>query len=437
MDDIEANIAPTGITSTETTSTEVTSLERNNTNGQQAHNTRMPGLLIGVEIEAPLAMTKWNELTAQNELLDTAASIDELAILFNNKGLKAYGTQHNDQNQEYRTWCITIDPSLEPLGIQYPGAGFEIKTPIIAINNPIYKRDIQTMWGIIEPFKVPSMRYWKLCSTHIHFSLSGYFRFPIDLARKLAFCVVYFERAIDDLMPGTMDPNDQMHPQGWKNGRFYAKRNRLRPRHNGLKPLNDLKSCWECIRSAEDIRELYRLLCGGAFGAIVESDDYSSGKTHRLFDIDIETCGGRFCKWNFAGVDDVYVTIEFRQMPPCRSAEETLDWIGFLTAFLAAVEKVDTAKLDQAVLPPSGITFAKALGLDLNLPPQVERNYETKWAADSPPYQLPVLHLKDFVGHDFDFWLRLLAVKDKMESELEAILQEEQDKPSKSAISAQ
>ncbi|KAK5626300.1 hypothetical protein RRF57_002015 [Xylaria bambusicola] len=389
MDD-KANIAPTGTTSMKTTSTDDTSIEGNNTHDKQVRNNRLPGLLIGVETDAQLAMAKRS----------MGETLDELARLFRSQGLDAYMVPYRYQAQDYLGWCITIDPSLEGSGIEYPGRGVEIKTPIINIGNLGYKHGIQ----IITKYEVLEV------GQHTQHPESLPFASFISKKQSTTLCQAYLTS-----MTGCA------HKAG-KNNRHYARRNRVRPKYNRNRPPDDLRSCWECIRSTEN------------------THGYSSDEMQTF------SGGERLYKWNFTGVGNIFRTIEFRQriscvillelgshkeyithhnaVPPCRSAEETLDWIGFLTAFLAAVQKVDTTRLDQAALPQLGIIFAKALGHDLHLTLQAERQYEAEWAAGSPPYRLCHLHLRDVVGHNFDFWPRLSAVKYKIESGLLGVVNE-------------
>lgn len=77
----------------------------------------------------------------------------------------------------------------------------------------------------------------------VHFSLVDVGRFPIEIAKKLAFCVVYFEQAIDDLMPAMTHEADTKRPNGWKNFYRFARRNKVRPGYNGREPLECLKEC--------------------------------------------------------------------------------------------------------------------------------------------------------------------------------------------------
>lgn len=67
---------------------------------------------IGVETEAPLAVTKWNRNTKQHDLLQGTEALSELARLFNNSGLRAYDSAV-DHEHDHSRWAITIDSSIE------------------------------------------------------------------------------------------------------------------------------------------------------------------------------------------------------------------------------------------------------------------------------------------------------------------------------------
>ncbi|KAI0438222.1 hypothetical protein F4803DRAFT_569790 [Xylaria telfairii] len=216
---------------------------------------------VGVETEAPLAVTKWNRNARQHDLLQGTDALSELARLFNNSGLRAYDSAV-DHEHDHSRWAITIDSSIE-VGQELQGVGspIEIKSPPMTIDNSRYEEKFHTMWTIIDGFKIPSIEYWKMASTHIHFSLKGVPEFPLPVAQQLAFCIVYFEEAIDDIIPAMTDTSDRKRPGGWKHCERYSRRNRVRPDYNDRKPLDDLRSCWEAIRSTTNIQELSYLMC--------------------------------------------------------------------------------------------------------------------------------------------------------------------------------
>lgn len=68
-------------------------------------------ICIGVETEAPLAVTKSNE-TNTNELLQGTEALIELARLFNKHNLHAYHSAV-DHEHDYSKWAITFDSSID------------------------------------------------------------------------------------------------------------------------------------------------------------------------------------------------------------------------------------------------------------------------------------------------------------------------------------
>ncbi|KAI1118315.1 hypothetical protein F5Y14DRAFT_447191 [Nemania sp. NC0429] len=340
---------------------------------------------VGVETEAPLVVTREGRPLHLNEPLK------ELAKLFNEKGLSAYDSAV-DHEHDHTKWAITIDSSIMIPELDGRGAPVEIKSPILAVDDPAYQDKVRAMWEIIAPFKMTSIGCWKLCSTHIHFSLAEdsiiHFSvaddpdYPIHFARKLAFCVVYFEDAIDDLMPAMTHKADTKRPGGWKDFHRYARRNK------------------EAIFCARNGKELNDLMCW-------DEDEYRR-KTG---------CGIKSFKWSFKGFN--FKTIEFRQMPPCRSAQETLDWITFLTAFVRAAAGIDEHKLSTALDDPK-CTFAEGLGLKPSNHWLKQDFLERSWAHRTRGV-MDWTTLKEFVDCDDGVWTRIIAARDQIEKELAAL----------------
>ncbi|KAI0100302.1 hypothetical protein GGR51DRAFT_564326 [Nemania sp. FL0031] len=351
---------------------------------------------VGVETEVPLAVTKRNP-NGKDDLLADPNALRELATLFNRNGLQAYGSAV-DHEKNYSKWAITLDPSIE-VGRELEGIGsaIEIKSPAMCIDTSIHADRFRTMWKIIEPFKIQYIEYRKMASTHIHFSLKDT-EFPLKVAQKLAFCVVYFQQAIDDIVPGMTHANDKKRPGGWKHCDRFAKRNRVRPEHDERKPLDDLKNCWKAIRDTKNIHDLAELMC------------YDDDSYRRAF------IGMRKnYKWNFIGLD--LDTIEFRQMPPSSSAQETLDWITFTTTFVQAAANVSRAKLDEAIHSRE-TSFTEALGFDISGDRKIQLDLEDHWAADGQSNMILSDHLKWFMECDDEFWDRIISIRDGIEKAL-------------------
>ncbi|KAI0408366.1 hypothetical protein F4802DRAFT_618533 [Xylaria palmicola] len=305
-------------------------------------------LWVGVETEAPLAVTRRNEATEEKELLQGVYALRELAKLLNDRGLPAYDSP-TGWEEDYTRWCITFDSSIEK--------GRELAVHVSLGDGPL----------------------------------------PLRVAQKLAFCVIYFEQAINDVMPGGLPASDNKRPGGWKNCAYFARRNRVRPASHYWQPLDGLPGCWAAIRGTSDITELHNLMC-------FDDDNYRriSGREHKYW------------KWNFKGLK--YLTIEFRQMPPCRSVDETRDWIIFTTEFIKAAARVNRGKLNAAL--SGDISFTEALGLELAIPRRHLQDIEERWAEDGYMTPLNIKDLRSFMACPDAFWERLVAIRDRIESEL-------------------
>lgn len=69
-------------------------------------------MVVGVETEAPLAVTKWDKPTKQRVLLGDLAALNELAKLLESEGIEAYDDAV-DSHPNYREWAVTMDTSIE------------------------------------------------------------------------------------------------------------------------------------------------------------------------------------------------------------------------------------------------------------------------------------------------------------------------------------
>ncbi|KAI3324135.1 hypothetical protein HD806DRAFT_534454 [Xylariaceae sp. AK1471] len=371
--------------------------------------------VVGVETEAPLAVwalkktkkkDKHGKHIKENRLLEgLTEAVEEVAERFNKAGLVAYGDTL-DAGRNHSKWGITIDSSIEKHRGELRGIGtpIEIKSPPMNIATSNYKKDFRTMWDIIGPMMVPDVHYWKLANNNIHFSLTKWRHFPLEPAQKLAFCIVYFEKGIDDIIPGNPHKDDGRRRGGWKHCNEWTKRNRVVPSPDEGLPLDDLPSCWAWIRQTKDIKQLSKLIC-------YDSDRYrrDHDNSHKNW------------KWNFKGLG--YKTIEFRHMPPTRSAQETLDWITFTTEFITAATKVDTEELDKAM--KTEISFREALGLSgTGESREEEIQKEAVWARDNGG-QLTYTRLQEFMIENSQakesLFRRLIRVRDQLEDELKAL----------------
>jgi hypothetical protein len=201
----------------------------------QAEQLVRTSFVTGVETEAPLAVCYSNVDKDGDYLAEQKEALNELATWFQLSGLDVYPSVI-DHERDYHRWAITIDPSIDSLkelpdkfpsfiwvpfshlahqtciGIVTP---IEIKSPKITIDDDSPDQaGFHTMWDIIGPMKLESIEYWKMVNNNIHFSLTGHSEFPIEAAQLLAFCIIYFEKAIDDIIPALTHRADRKRPQG-------------------------------------------------------------------------------------------------------------------------------------------------------------------------------------------------------------------------------
>jgi hypothetical protein len=280
--------------------------------------------VVGVETEAPLQVwsmkktkqkdNRGRHIMERDRLLAGNEALAEVARQFNNAGLRAYADAV-DANRDHSKWGITIDSSIEvgtelqgwscsfqsenlaiavvdPLHIGV-GSPIEIKSPPLGLVSSHYKQIIETMWKIIGPMKVEIIQAWLMSNTQFHFSVKGCHNFPQGPAQKLGMCIIFFEKAIDDMIPSNPYKGDGRRPGGWKHCDRYTKRNRVVPDPEQGLPVDDLRSCWHYIRKTKNIRALSTLIC------------FDEDKYRRDNDFEIKNW-----KWNFKGLG--YKTIEFR-----------------------------------------------------------------------------------------------------------------------------
>jgi hypothetical protein len=164
----------------------------------------------------------------------------------------------------------------------------------MTLNNSNYKRDLHTMWEIIGRFIIREVEYWKMANLNIHFSLQGFSHFPLEMAKKLSFCIAYFDKSIDDMIPTMTHNGDTKRRGGWRHCDRYTKKNRVVPNPDDGVPLDDLRSIWRCIKAAPDLNTLVKIMCWDE-----EKYRRDRNQPHKNW------------KWNLNGLGGR--TIEFRQ----------------------------------------------------------------------------------------------------------------------------
>jgi hypothetical protein len=173
------------------------------------------------------------------------------------------------------------------------------------------------------------------CGTHVHISRTTLFSAP-ELA-NLAKATLYFESALDSLMPATRSNNDQSY---W----CQSNRNSTNPSFAGL----SLKACLDKIDAAATSISTTAAGAGHPLRPIVEVMNLCSHETKlaRVWGKTAPFVRGKTHKWDFTGLlapaesvtsdRDLGVTdtVEFRQPPGSRTAGEAEAWVKLTVAFV-------------------------------------------------------------------------------------------------------
>ncbi|RYO93150.1 hypothetical protein DL766_005684 [Monosporascus sp. MC13-8B] len=176
------------------------------------------------------------------------------------------------------------------------------------------------------PANQPLRSIFVQCSTDIYFSPGKEEKTPPEEAQRIIFAAIYFENTTKSIM--------LTH---WKARRFFeSKMKEQRTTRVGQFDITMMQVRKE-IREKKSIEDLHDLVCH-------DKDAYKRAKGVR----------NKNFEWNLKGID--YETIEFRQLPVSRSAEDADDWVGFTAAFIRAALTADTEDLDKAA--ESGTTAA-------------------------------------------------------------------------------
>ena len=236
-----------------------------------------------------------------------------------------------------------------------------------------WRQEIEKLWEVVGDRLSPHAESYKFCSTHVHISFDGYMRTPRDKAQSIIMAAIYFEDAIRGLMPRFRKDS--------KTGDHDYIRSNLYQEQTPQKQFDiTMQEVWRRIRSTQCLEDLRDLVC--------------SVQGHR---------SSSYYKWNVRGLSGS--TIEFRQPPPSRCAQDTIDWIDFTVAFAKAATAVSHSTLDDAALNNSNPKSFHALyGVDC-------------LGVSVRPKELE--HLKKFLdpyGLDEEFWQRRIKARDELDS---------------------
>jgi hypothetical protein len=174
------------------------------------------------------------------------------------------------------------------------------------------------------------------CGTHVHISRTTPSSAP-ELG-NLAKATLYFESALDSLLPATRSNNDQCY---WSQ----SNRNTNNPVLAGL----SLKTCLDKIDAAATLVSTTAAGAGHPLRPIVEVMNLCSheSKLARVWGKTAPFVRGKTHKWDFTGLlapsgsvasdRDLGIkdTVEFRQPPGSRTAGEAEAWVKLTVAFVA------------------------------------------------------------------------------------------------------
>ncbi|RYP36068.1 hypothetical protein DL767_003540 [Monosporascus sp. MG133] len=195
--------------------------------------------------------------------------------------------------------------------------GFEFKSPAFDLGRD-WRAQVRKLWETVGVRQSTTPEHFVQCSTNIHFSLGNEEKTPLEEAQRIIFAAIYFENAIKSIMP-----------THWKARRFFESNMKESQTTRAGQFDITMMQVWKKIREKKSIEDLHDLVCH-------DKDAYrrAKGLHNKNF------------KWNLKGIN--YKTIEFRQIPVSRSAEDAEDWVDFTAAFVRAALAADTGDLDRA-----------------------------------------------------------------------------------------
>ncbi|RYP01678.1 hypothetical protein DL764_006141 [Monosporascus ibericus] len=195
--------------------------------------------------------------------------------------------------------------------------GFEFKSPAFDLGQD-WRAQVRKLWETVGIYQSTTPEHFVQCSTNIHFSLGKEEKTPLEEAQRIIFAAIYFENAIESIMP-----------THWKARRFFESNMKESQTTRASQFDLTMMQVWKKIREKKSIEDLHDLVCH-------DKDAYrrAKGLHNKNF------------KWILKGIN--YMTIELRQIPVSRSAEDTEDWVDFTAAFVRAALAADTEDLDKA-----------------------------------------------------------------------------------------
>ncbi|KAK4135061.1 hypothetical protein BT67DRAFT_420686 [Trichocladium antarcticum] len=248
---------------------------------------------IGIETEFYLEPRKSGETYKSLQLFASA-----MTEKYNKRiGTPEYPKMHSLVGDLYRgphrmrhtEWALHHDPTCETQGAPW---GIELVSPILtAYKGGVWRKDVQKMWQfLVGEFRVSAD---ESCSTHVHLSLAS--GFALSQLKRLAQAVIYFECAIEALMP--VD----------RRGNEYARSNWIDNKHLAYKNLTRDQSML-AIEACKSQRDVINLM----------NPDQS-----------------KYFGFNFLALEK-YKTVEFRRGAASTTVNHVFKWVEFAMTFLQA-----------------------------------------------------------------------------------------------------
>ncbi|ORY63276.1 putative amidoligase enzyme-domain-containing protein [Pseudomassariella vexata] len=273
---------------------------------------------FGIEIELLIGSRSKNH----KSWMSLAA---EVSTKLAKAGIPNHVNESNDKSLEnYQEWSIVQEVTV-PTQAGKNLWGLELVSPILATDTAWVTHLSVVFKTLKSSFTLSASAN---TSTHIHLSTS-----PTLSATQLsaiAKSILYFEPALDALLPASRASS------------YWCQSNRANP---VLKSLS-MAQCFEYLDYCSDPIDVVRTMClYPASSAYGRANGYTEDFIHGVY------------KWDFSNLayEGSTGTLEFRQCPGSRSADEVRTWVELAVAFAAGA--IDGAEM----IDPNGTVVMEDL----------------------------------------------------------------------------
>jgi hypothetical protein len=274
----------------------------------------MTSFTFGIEIELLLG--------SRSKTHKTWKSIaGELSTRLARSGIPNHVNESYDKSEaNYSEWSVVQEVTVP----SQPGKqlwGIELVSPIL------HSEDSSSWTSQVSLLFKTLKHHFTLVSapeaaTHIHIA-PAYSPYSVAQLASIAKAVLLYEPALDALLPAE------------RKSSYWCQSNRSNP---VLKGLSTTAECFEYLDWCRSADEVVRTMClYPAKSAYGRAHGYNADFVHGVY------------KWDFSGLLDAGSTgtIEFRQCPGSRTADEVRTWVELAVSFVAgAIEHSETGLLD-------------------------------------------------------------------------------------------